>query len=97
MVIVEDYVPPATIERAFGQSGLAGYLATLVRGKQLPTLAELIAGATRPDQLSCSRYRGEENSPLLLLNYWIPPFPPSPSLNATIGRRPFQVRAPCGA
>ncbi len=120
VVIVEDYVPPATIERAFEQSGLAGYLATLVRGKQLPTLAELIAsghrlvlfaeeeggspawympafsfiqdtplGATRPDQLSCNRYRGEESSPLLLLNYWIPPFPPSPSLNATIGRRPF--------
>jgi hypothetical protein len=46
-------------------------------------------GATRPDQLSCERYRGEADSPLLLVNYWIPPFPPSVTLNATIGRAPF--------
>lgn len=46
-------------------------------------------GATRPDQLSCERYRGEADSPLLLINYWIPPFPPSETLNATIGRAPF--------
>ncbi|HEX7609126.1 MAG TPA: hypothetical protein VF380_00510, partial [Solirubrobacteraceae bacterium] len=39
-------------------------------------------GAVRPSQLSCARYRGEPDSPLLLVNYWIPPFPPSPSLNA---------------
>jgi hypothetical protein len=43
-------------------------------------------GATRSGQLSCKRYRGEEHSPLLLINHWIPPFPPSPSLNAAIGR-----------
>jgi hypothetical protein len=49
-------------------------------------------GATRPDQLSCSRYRGEADSPLLLINYWIPPFPPSPTLNATIGRTAFMRR-----
>jgi hypothetical protein len=46
-------------------------------------------GATRPDQLSCKRYRGEESSPLLLINHWIPPFPPSPTLNAAIGRAIF--------
>ncbi len=46
-------------------------------------------GATRPDQLSCKRYRGEADSPLLLINYWIPPFPPSPTLNAAIGRAFF--------
>ena len=113
IVIVEDYVPPATIERAFEQTGLTRYVATLERGEPLPTLGTLIErgqrlvvfaeekggspawymaafsfiqdtplGATRPDQLSCKRYRGEENSPLLLINHWIPPFPPSPSLNA---------------
>jgi hypothetical protein len=49
-------------------------------------------GATRPDQLNCDRYRGEADSPLLLINYWIPPFPPSPPLNATIGRAPLLRR-----
>jgi hypothetical protein len=49
-------------------------------------------GATRPDQLSCRRYRGEQSSPLLLINHWIPPFPPSPTLNATIGRAAFLRR-----
>ena len=36
-------------------------------------------GAVRPDQLSCTRYRGEDGSPMLLINHWIPPFPPSPT------------------
>ena len=120
LVVVEDYVPPATIEAAFARSGLTRYVATLDRSRPLPTLGELIAqgrrlvvfaeqkggtpawympafsyiqdtplGATRPSQLSCKRYRGEQNSPLLLLNYWIPPFPPSATLNAQIGRAPF--------
>jgi hypothetical protein len=117
IVIVEDYVPPATIAQAFEQTGLTRYVATLERRQPLPTLGTLIArgrrlvvfaeeqggspawympafsfiqdtplGATRPDQLSCDRYRGEADSPLLLVNYWIPPFPPSPTLNAGIGR-----------
>jgi hypothetical protein len=120
IVIVEDYVPPATVERTFEQAGLTRYVATLHRGEPLPTLGALIAsgrrlvvfteaeggsprwympafsfiqdtplGATRPNQLSCERYRGEEHSPLLLINYWIPPFPPSPALNAMIGREVF--------
>jgi hypothetical protein len=46
-------------------------------------------GAVRPDQLSCKRYRGEADSPLLLINHWIPPFPPSPTLNVGIGRAAF--------
>jgi len=117
MVVVEDYVPPATIAHSFEQAGLTRYAATLERGAPLPTFGSLIAdghrlvvfaeekggspswympafsfiqdtplGATRPDQLSCARHRGQADSPLLLINYWIPPFPPSPTLNATIGR-----------
>jgi hypothetical protein len=46
-------------------------------------------GANRPDQLSCERFRGEPDSPYLLINHWIPPFPPSPRLNAAIGRAAF--------
>ena len=46
-------------------------------------------GAVHPGQLSCARYRGEADSPLLLINHWIPPFPPSAALNAQIGRSPF--------
>ncbi|MFT3865552.1 MAG: hypothetical protein QM729_14880 [Solirubrobacterales bacterium] len=49
-------------------------------------------GANRPDQLSCDRFRGEADSPLLLINHWIPPFPPSVRLNALIGRRSFLRR-----
>jgi hypothetical protein len=120
IVIVEDYVPPATIERAFEQTGLTRYVATLDRHEPPPTLGRLIAsgrrllvfaeeqggtpawympafsfiqdtplGAVRPDQLSCARYRGAADSPLLLINYWIPPFPPSATLNAGIGRAAF--------
>jgi hypothetical protein len=120
IVIVEDYVPPASIEQAFEQAGLTRYVATLERGQSPPTLGSLITrgqrllvfaeekggtpawympafsfiqdtplGATRPDQLSCKRYRGERHSPLLLINHWIPPFPPSTSLNALIGREAF--------
>jgi hypothetical protein len=46
-------------------------------------------GAKRPDQLGCERFRGDPDSPFLLINHWIPPFPPSPRLNALIGRAPF--------
>jgi hypothetical protein len=49
-------------------------------------------GAHRPDQLSCERFRGAPDSPLLLVNHWIPPWPPSPRLNALIGRRSFLRR-----
>jgi hypothetical protein len=49
-------------------------------------------GANRPDQLSCERFRGKPDSPLLLINHWIPPWPPSPRLNALIGRASFLRR-----
>lgn len=120
IVIVEDYVPPATIERAFEEAGLTSYVATLERHAPLPTLGELIQsgrrllvfaeekggtpawympafsfiqdtplGALQPGQLSCARYRGQQGDPLLLINHWIPPFPPSPTVNAQIGRAAF--------
>ena len=117
IVIVEDYVPPAMIERAFERAGLTRFLATLDRGAPLPTLGTLIArgqrlvvfaedgggtpswympafsfiqdtplGARRPSQLSCARFRGEPDSPILLLNNWIDVFPPLPALEAPVGR-----------
>lgn len=43
IVIVEDYVPPATIEQAFEQAGLLRYVATLGREAPLPTLGALVA------------------------------------------------------
>lgn len=41
--------------------------------------------ATNPDNLSCERWRGTPNSPLLMLNHWTVNFPPSPSRNRAIG------------
>jgi hypothetical protein len=46
-------------------------------------------GALHPGQLSCKRYRGRQGSPLLLVNHWIPPFPPNAAVNAQIGRSFF--------
>jgi hypothetical protein len=120
VVIVEDYVPPSTVEHAFATAGLNRYLEALRDHAPLPTLGELISsgrrllvfaevkggspawympafsfiqdtplGALHPGQLSCARYRGTPDSPILLLNHWIPPFPPSPTVNAQIGRAPF--------
>jgi hypothetical protein len=120
VLIVEDYVPPTAIERAFEESGLTRYVTALDRHSPMPTLGTLVAsghrlvvfaeedggtpdwympapsfvqdtplGATRPSRLSCTRYRGEADSPLLLINHWIPPFPPSRPLNARIGRPAF--------
>jgi hypothetical protein len=117
VVVVEDYVPPATIERALEQTGLLRYVAMLDRRVPLPTLGALIArgqrlvvfaekdagsppwympafsfiqdtplGARRPSRLSCARFRGEPDSPILLMNHWIDTFPPRPVLNAPIGR-----------
>ena len=120
IAVVEDYIRPATVERAFEEARLEGYVATLDRRRPLPTLGTLAAngrrlvvfaeekggappwympafsfiqdtplGAVRPSQLSCRRYRGAKDSPLLLVNNWIPPFPPSPRANAAVGRRAF--------
>jgi hypothetical protein len=46
-------------------------------------------GAKQPGQLSCDRYRGKTDSPMLLINHWVPPFPPSLTVNTTIGKAPF--------
>ncbi|MBS1884011.1 MAG: hypothetical protein JSS97_13775 [Actinobacteria bacterium] len=120
IVIVEDYVPPASIAAAFRAAGLAQVAARLPRRGAQPTLGALLGrgkrlavfsekaggepswympafdhiqdtplGANRPDQLSCARFRGQPDSPLLLVNHWIPPFPPSPRLNQLIGKAPF--------
>jgi hypothetical protein len=120
VLVVEDYVPPSTIEKAFAAAQLTQYVATLEKGAPLPTLGELIKdghrlvvfaevkggspawympafsfiqdtplGAVHPGQLSCARYRGNDDSPILLLNHWIPPFPPSLTVNAQIGRAVF--------
>ncbi len=58
-------------------------------------IADTPLGAVHPGQLSCKRFRGEATSPLLLINHWIPPFPPSPAVNAVIGRAPV-LRARIG-
>jgi hypothetical protein len=120
VLVVEDYVPPSTIEQAFAAAQLTQYVATLKLHAPLPTLGELIKGghrlvvfaeekggtppwympafsfiqdtplgAVHPGQLTCARYRGKQDSPILLLNHWVPPFPPSPTINAQIGRAAF--------
>ncbi|HST40275.1 MAG TPA: hypothetical protein VLK58_12235 [Conexibacter sp.] len=42
-------------------------------------------GATKASELSCERWRGTPDSPLLMLNHWTVTFPPSVSRNAAIG------------
>jgi hypothetical protein len=42
--------------------------------------------ATKVNQLSCKRYRGDADSPLLMLNHWADLFPPRVEAN-----RPFQT------
>jgi hypothetical protein len=49
-------------------------------------------GATRPGQLSCERYRGDADSPLFMINHWIPPFPPSVTRNRAIGGAYLRAR-----
>jgi hypothetical protein len=120
IVVVEDYLPHDAIQHAFEEARLTRYVATLHRGRALPTLGELVAsgrrlivfaeekgghpawympafsfiqdtplGAVHPGELSCRHNRGESDSPLLLINHWIPPFPPIVKLNAVIGTRLF--------
>jgi len=115
VAIVEDYVPPTVVERAFADAGLLSFVATLDRDRPLPTLGTLIdqgrrlvvfaedhggkppwymdafsfvqdtpLGARLPGQLRCDRFRGEPDSPLLLINHWVDVYPPVPQLNAPI-------------
>ena len=54
--------------------------------------------AERPDQLGCARFRGTPDAPMLMLNHWIPPFPPSVADNARIGGELLRERAAlCGS
>jgi hypothetical protein len=41
--------------------------------------------ASTPEELSCTRDRGEPDSPLFLVNHWISALPPSPSRNREVG------------
>jgi hypothetical protein len=50
-------------------------------------------GAQRPGDLRCTRFRGAPDAPLLLLNHWIPPFPPSVRRNEAIGGTVLRERA----
>jgi hypothetical protein len=50
-------------------------------------------GARRPEELRCNRFRGEPDSPMLLLNHWIDTFPPSVSRNDRIGGDFLERRA----
>jgi hypothetical protein len=50
-------------------------------------------GARLPAELRCSRFRGEPDSPMLLLNHWIDTFPPSVSRNERIGADFLEQRA----
>jgi hypothetical protein len=45
-------------------------------------------GVTKTSQLSCKRYRGGTDSPLLMLNHWADVFPPKLTAN-----RPFQRKS----
>lgn len=49
-------------------------------------------GARNGAELSCRRWRGTPDSPLLLLNHWIDTFPPSASRNARIGNNVLRKR-----
>ena len=49
-------------------------------------------GATRPSQFRCRRFRGSADSPLYMLNHWIPPFPPSVRRNELIAGNALRRR-----
>lgn len=89
IVILEDYVPPnANASRlvVFAEEkggSPAWYMPAFSFIQDTPL------GALHPGQLSCARYRGRGDSPLLLINHWIPPFPPSLTLNTAIGKAPL--------
>ena len=46
-------------------------------------------GAQRPGQLRCDRFRGDDSSPLLMLNHWIDKFPPPLSQSRAVLREAF--------
>lgn len=48
-------------------------------------------GAQRAADLSCARYRGDADSPILMLNHWIDDFPPPRGRNRAILSKQFIV------
>ncbi len=48
-------------------------------------------GAKQPRDLSCAPYRGQPDSPILMLNHWIDDFPPPRGRNRAILSRKFLV------
>jgi hypothetical protein len=46
-------------------------------------------GATKPRQFTCKRNRGSATNPLLMMNDWADVFPPRPSPNVPLVKRPF--------
>lgn len=46
-------------------------------------------GATKPSQFSCKPYRGGPTNPLLMMNNWADIFPPRPTPNIPLVKRPF--------
>jgi hypothetical protein len=49
-------------------------------------------GAEKRDQLSCRRFRGTADSPMLMLNHWADVFPPRLSANPPFQRKRFILR-----
>jgi hypothetical protein len=49
-------------------------------------------GNRRSSDFSCDRFRGDADSPILMLNHWIDRFPPRVTDNALIGRKRFLSR-----
>lgn len=49
-------------------------------------------GNRRPSDFSCERFRGDADSPILMLNHWIDRFPPRVIDNARISTRTFLRR-----
>lgn len=92
------HAPPPTLGRLLGEGKRLVVFAEKRGGEPawyMPAFSfvqDTPLGANRPDQLSCERFRGEADSPLLLINHWIPPFPPSARLNAAIGSAAFLRR-----
>ena len=49
-------------------------------------------GATTPEELRCGMNRGQADSPLFLVNHWIPPYPPAVSRNDQIAGEVLEQR-----
>ena len=59
-----------------------------VRDHLEPWIQDTPLGARRPSQLSCSLYRGNPDSPILMQNHWLALFPPVRAAERVIGTAP---------